>query len=562
MRKPPKSHLFSLAEEESLAQKVHAFDLAFLHSLFAPSVLARGQNYFHNDWVTKVQYEASRIKAEIVGSELYETQLFLQEKEVYYTCDCPFGGACKHLAALLIYLKHTATSEELQQVEKALDASIGSTFDQYLQQLSHAELVELVKTFAPSQFHKAIRIQLADQATQERVLKKAQDNIQELFSQQHYDIEYFEESLNEILAPLRGLWSIFPKKITAIFTTIIRSVNDCFENGQLYEDYSDYAYEGLDLGVYMAEFINAIPLAERAEALLLIWEEINQMGYFTFTNFLEELLNRWTKEEDVLFLRDFLLAHDFWLSSDQRIINRLYQRISPFLDFSSKKIIVEKLAQYDSSFIVPWINILEDEDQIEIAIDILDEKIKNLENDFYKEKTLKDIFEKRIAFEKEHRKNKALNILLQSYIHHLPSPQSLKKALTLMPQKATEWESQLEILDPIQYAVFLEEQGRLEEIPAIFKKHKIEDYYGQSFIYEFYQRHQAFFPQLALSYYIQLLEKELTSTGDYHYQRVATFLHNIQSLESEESFSQRLDDIKTKYYRRRNLMQILRRSNL
>ena len=71
--------------------------------LFPSHIAERGLLYFQQGKVRDVQKtSARRYRAEVCGSENYSVWLKL-DSDLYIKdggCDCPYGGACKHMAAL------------------------------------------------------------------------------------------------------------------------------------------------------------------------------------------------------------------------------------------------------------------------------------------------------------------------------------------------------------------------------------------------------------------------------------------------------------------------------
>ena len=75
----------------------------YLPRLFPPHIVERGLLYFQQGKVRDVQKtSAGRYRAEVCGSENYSVWLKL-DSDLYIKdggCDCPYGWACKHMAAL------------------------------------------------------------------------------------------------------------------------------------------------------------------------------------------------------------------------------------------------------------------------------------------------------------------------------------------------------------------------------------------------------------------------------------------------------------------------------
>lgn len=81
-----------------------------------PTILKRGREYFRKGYVTEVEdlghgdYEAT-----VEGSDIYTVSLHVDGDEVTdCECDCPYdwGPVCKHVAAVLFYLKNDLAEKE------------------------------------------------------------------------------------------------------------------------------------------------------------------------------------------------------------------------------------------------------------------------------------------------------------------------------------------------------------------------------------------------------------------------------------------------------------------
>ena len=95
----------------------------YLPRLFPPHIAERGLLYFQQGKVRDVQKtSAGRYRAEVCGSENYSVWLKL-DSDLYIKdggCDCPYGWACKHMAALWYAVRaqtqdnHSAESDAQQ----------------------------------------------------------------------------------------------------------------------------------------------------------------------------------------------------------------------------------------------------------------------------------------------------------------------------------------------------------------------------------------------------------------------------------------------------------------
>ena len=72
---------------------------------FAPAILERGENYFHNGAVRSLEWEDEQIHAVVSGERDYHVHIsVINGVASHMFCDCPFarrGNYCKHMAATL-----------------------------------------------------------------------------------------------------------------------------------------------------------------------------------------------------------------------------------------------------------------------------------------------------------------------------------------------------------------------------------------------------------------------------------------------------------------------------
>nr|WP_314486072.1 SWIM zinc finger family protein [uncultured Kingella sp.] len=107
----------------------------YLPRLFPPHIAERGLLYFQQGKVRDVQKtSAGRYRAEVCGSENYSVWLKL-DSDLYIKdggCDCPYGWACKHMAALWYAVREQTPDKQaeesgVQQPEIILFVSCSNT---------------------------------------------------------------------------------------------------------------------------------------------------------------------------------------------------------------------------------------------------------------------------------------------------------------------------------------------------------------------------------------------------------------------------------------------------
>ncbi len=79
-------------------------------SMFDPTILGRGRDYFHQGCVLEIEeIEQGEYRAAVEGSEVYDVSVSLDKGQnvLDISCDCPYDwdAHCKHQAAVLFALR-------------------------------------------------------------------------------------------------------------------------------------------------------------------------------------------------------------------------------------------------------------------------------------------------------------------------------------------------------------------------------------------------------------------------------------------------------------------------
>jgi len=91
--------------------------LAHLEEQFAGNIWQRGKEYYSEGLVGNIIKAGDIVKAESYGNSTYRLEINLKTGEM--SCSCPCDFACKHLAALIIWLKNNKVTE-ISAVESSL----------------------------------------------------------------------------------------------------------------------------------------------------------------------------------------------------------------------------------------------------------------------------------------------------------------------------------------------------------------------------------------------------------------------------------------------------------
>ena len=98
--------LFSSAPNTSLNQAFQSLDELKLTTLFPVPILGRGFTYYYEDWIKNLLIQQDYIQATVSGNSDYSIRIQQKGGNLYGSCDCPFEGKCKHMAAVMISAMH------------------------------------------------------------------------------------------------------------------------------------------------------------------------------------------------------------------------------------------------------------------------------------------------------------------------------------------------------------------------------------------------------------------------------------------------------------------------
>ena len=100
------------AEEEALSSTISTLDELKLTTLFPVDILGRGFTYYYENWIQNLKIETEAIHGQVEGSALYNVYLQQRGAALVASCDCPYAGKCKHIAAVLIATMHNLQAEK------------------------------------------------------------------------------------------------------------------------------------------------------------------------------------------------------------------------------------------------------------------------------------------------------------------------------------------------------------------------------------------------------------------------------------------------------------------
>lgn len=138
----PSVRMSARKNEFALAAQV---DRQLLRRLGGSTSFRRGEDYFNDGHVRSLEEHRGTVVAKVEGTETYRVRLWLEKKELAYSCSCPAsedGSFCKHCVAVGLAVVAGRTAPEAKPKRKA-----AITLDDvraFLERLEKGALVDLV----------------------------------------------------------------------------------------------------------------------------------------------------------------------------------------------------------------------------------------------------------------------------------------------------------------------------------------------------------------------------------------------------------------------------------
>ncbi len=172
--------------------------------LFDKEILRRGYRYYLEDAVQKVTKNEEIYKALVYGTEIYEVEVNINENGVVedMDCDCPYArnDNCKHMAALLYYIKNEDEIENIKETKNV------NNYDKVISKIKESEIKEFIlqKLYSDVDFQNEFRtyfVQYFEKAPKEFYKKRICESVCQAIGRKGF-IEYRET--NRFLEPMDG----------------------------------------------------------------------------------------------------------------------------------------------------------------------------------------------------------------------------------------------------------------------------------------------------------------------------------------------------------------------
>ena len=157
----------------------------------------------------------------------------------------------------------------------------------YLEKLTKDELIDFIIKFAPESFFETVKGQLGSEQEAVAMFQHISRAIDVMLADEEllYHPSGFERELLQQLERLRGLWEKLPIEIGGLIVTIIKKVEQAFEDGYLYlEEYGgeDEYFESEDVNTYIVQFVKTLPQHISREYIEQLKGVLHEAGYSTF----------------------------------------------------------------------------------------------------------------------------------------------------------------------------------------------------------------------------------------------------------------------------------------
>ena len=564
--------IIHLPVSSTLADAIQNLSDARLYAIFGPAILQRSHDYV--DEIEEVDYAPGLAQTLIYGSAEYEVEIKHEAStgRLYGDCSCPYdGGACKHLAAFLQYLRE---AEDLDEINYAVHASVNEPknnapfdFKAWVKARSREELEELVLQHAPESLRKSLSLQAGSPNVQKELFQKAEKKVKKLLDEIDeycdYNADDYEEKLLKRLEELRPFWSIKPVKIHQLLCEAIKTIDGAQDQGYLYDHYSDAGFEGYQLGTYLAEFYAAIPVSFFEESVSGMLTVFGNLNYAICDNFLPELLPKLDHPKSLALKNLFSTTDTLLTKQTFEHQKEIWLLLKPLVTTSEQKQLLSKFS--DPFFLHELAELYEKEGQLQEAIQFLvkslPKPVKSQWNNSYNlAHGAEPLYEKLIGLLHQEKQTEDVKTWVHRYVEESASARSLIFSVPFLPEAQAELEAVLKKQQINNFAEYLEENFRAPEVLELFKSHP--DHFPQFIQFEFYKRNLLLFPKEAYVVFKQVLNEELPIAKDRHYHAVVEVLVLLRELMEKQAFVGLVQSIRTTYKRRNNLIILMNSAGL
>lgn len=504
----------------------------------------------------------NKLCATVSGQDEYTIIIDQENSAINGQCSCPYDGGdvCKHIVSVLFFALNDYDKIKIKKSNQNKNKTSPSSgdFEAYLNTLSKEELIRMLKDYAPKNFRKQIENTFLSETDTDALFWKTITAINKILKDDEllYSAYSFEDALVAKLEKLRGIWGKKPDKISDLLLDTLQKINDVQDEGYLYsENYnggwgSEEYFEGDDLKNYMIDFIKQLPIEKRLDFVQNVIKLTEKFGYDSAVCHISKELHTFFSDSELPHLKKYYLS----LVQNGNYYNEeeYYKRLSSVFSEEEKEFVLKKTSVSSAELTSTLAKFYEDKNRITNAVSVLDDFISKHKSSNY---CPKDIFLLRLQYgTQQNEPSENLSSLAKQGLSLHPDSQMLKSILSFLPEYNVLLEELLKTKNSYEIFKYYESNNRLNEAVALIKGKKIGEYES----YLFWCRHKQLFKQEAQEAFEERIVKNLTETKDSAYQTVTDTLIQLRQI-APDVFTHWLNEIKTRYSRRRNLMQMLQK---
>ena len=491
------------------------------------SIFSRGNSYYKRDYVLDVkQTKENLVKAKVSGSydNSYDVDIYREGDALLAKCDCPYGDICKHIVATFLQISKTKT------VEVSMLISNKDTLLNHLKSLSNVQLIELVMEFATESFVKEITLKDTPVEELSIRLNEIANAIERDINDENllYNPEKFQKNISEYMENLKPF---VIKNCDDVFEIIfgLASEIECKQgDGYLFiDDYYDESY--FDFDTFTSEIMELITKIDNSQKQVEVFvdfaELCNGSGYMSV-------------RYEALEIKDKRVLLSYFNNESSLAF---YYFIEELLSFEERE---EFLLNYSPNQVYDLVvNLYLERDRKDLAVAYVEKLIREKFDLDYIKKLLSiaDISKERlrgfVLQSIEERGYRNLDFILEN----------ISKI-----EGRDEIEERLKDKSLDSYYTLLQQENRVAEMFELLGKlpHHKEKFlkkYKKEYLHE------------AITFFKAEIEKNLKSTGDEYYHKIAEYLTHLKELIDEEAFTFMVTGLKLEYKRRRNFVAILKK---
>ncbi len=530
--------------EQDLKSFLESLSPEDIQEMIDDAIYTKGKQYYEWELVENAQYsfDKSRLTATVAGSMDYTVRLALQEESIFANCSCPVEGFCKHITAVLLF-----ALDKSNVIAVGENREEGSTVHQHLLGLSKDELVTMLLKHAPEGLLLEIRNRHASGPEALNIFNKAEAAIHHLFTNTEllYSPNDFSEALEKQVSRLLGLEHQIQDQLSELIFVTISEIENAFDRGYLYDDEYDTAFELPEaFNRLVSQFTSVLPYAEKNSFLKRLDEVLNETSYITFEG-LSGLSQTGFREEELPALKELLLNDYEKLSVT--LAEDYYSLVHHLLTEQEKEAMLLHLKDEDSVWLLQLAELYRKQGREKDAIALIS-KCLSTDPDVFGEEQLYLLY-----LDLLHARGQDLESVCLEAINCCGSSNIMEKIAAVSSKDIAEYERMLEAQNPQGLLEYLEKTGRLAEAHNLLKRNDaIWDHYR----YVFYKNHKRDFPEEAILYFSEMIDKNLQFTGNSHYHFIAKALKQIRQIDEQQAAAM-VAEIRANHTRRHNLMNLL-----